>query len=125
MNDKKKILVVEDEAPLRRIIGDFLREEKDLEIFEAPDGATALELAKKEKPDIVLLDIVMPIMDGVTFAKRMNEERLTEKTKIIFLTNSGDLSMISQVSSPAVVGYFVKSNIDLRELLETIRKELT
>jgi CheY-like chemotaxis protein len=125
MNEKKKILVVEDEAPLRRIVKDFLQSEGDLEVLEAEDGTTALEIIRKDMPDLVLLDIVMPIMDGVAVAKKMNEEHLTDRTKIMFLTNSSDLSMISLVSSPAVVGYFIKSNIDLRELLESIRKVLS
>ncbi|MFA5830452.1 MAG: response regulator [Candidatus Paceibacterota bacterium] len=124
MKDKKKILVVEDEAHLRKIIGDFLRGEDELTVFEAEDGAVALEMVKKDMPDLILLDIVMPVMDGVTFAKKMNEEHLAERTKIMFLTNSGDLSIISSVSSPSVVGYFIKSNIDLRDLLKKIKEEI-
>jgi CheY-like chemotaxis protein len=124
MNDKKKILVVEDEAHLRKIIGDFLRGEDGLEVLEAEDGAVALEIVRKDMPDLILLDIVMPVMDGVAFAKKMNEEHLSERTKIMFLTNSGDLSIISSVSSPSVVGYFIKSNIDLRDLLKKIKEEI-
>jgi CheY-like chemotaxis protein len=125
MEEKKKILIVEDEEALRRILVDFLRGETDWEMYEASDGVEGLEMVKKYAPDIAVLDIAMPRMDGVTLAKKMNEENLTEKTKIIFLTNSGELSAISSVSSsPGVCGYFVKSNIDMRDVLGKIQEVL-
>lgn len=122
MPDKKKIIIVEDEEVLRRILVDFLKGETDWEIYEAGDGEAGLELIMKHLPDVAVLDIAMPKMDGVTLAKKMTEARLTDKTKIIFLTNSGELSAISSVSSFAVAGYFVKSNIDMREVLEKIKE---
>jgi DNA-binding NarL/FixJ family response regulator len=122
MNVKKKIIIVEDEEVLRRILVDFLKGETDWEIYEAGDGEAAFELIMKHLPDVAVLDIAMPKMDGVTLAKKMIESRLTDKTKIIFLTNSGELSAISSVSSSAVAGYFVKSNIDMREVMEKIKE---
>ncbi|MCK9352068.1 MAG: response regulator [Candidatus Paceibacterota bacterium] len=125
MQENKKILIVEDEEALRRILVEFLRSETAWEVFEAGDGEEALELIRKVSPDLALLDIAMPKMDGLTLAKKMMEEELTEKTKIIFLTNSAELSSISSVSSPAVMGYLVKSNIDMREVIERITEALT
>jgi two-component system response regulator (stage 0 sporulation protein A) len=122
MKEKKKVLVVEDEKSLRDIFVDFLRRETDWEIYEAGDGEEALALARVHVPDVVVLDLLMPKMNGITLMKKIEEEKISEKIKIIFLTNSGELSAISAVSSPSVVGYFVKSNIDMREVLERIKE---
>ena len=125
MSDKKKIMIVEDEDSLRRILADFLKRETDWEIYEAQDGEDALALIKKHLPDMVVLDIAMPKMDGITLAKKMSEETLTEKIKILFLTNSGDLSSVSSASfSPSVVGYLVKSNIDMQEVMDRIKESV-
>jgi DNA-binding response OmpR family regulator len=120
MSDKKKVLIVEDESALRRILVDFLRGETDWDVYEAEDGEEGLAMVRKHLPDVAVLDILMPKMTGTDLAKKMNEEKLTDKTKIIFLTNSGELSSVMAVSSPAVVGYFVKSSIDMREVMEKI-----
>lgn len=124
MKEKKKVLIVEDEKPLRDIFVDFLRGETDWEIYEAGDGEEALALIKEHLPDVVVLDIFMPKMDGIFLMKKMKAEKISDKTKIIFLTNSGDLSAIQAVSFPSVVGYFVKSNIDMREIMERIKEEI-
>jgi CheY-like chemotaxis protein len=125
MKEKKKVLIVEDEKSLRDIFVDFLRRETDWEIYEAGDGEEALVLIKEHLPDVMVLDLLMPKMDGIFLMKKMEAEKISQKTKIIFLTNSGELSAIQAVSSPSVVGYFVKSNIDMREILERINEELS
>jgi DNA-binding response OmpR family regulator len=122
MKEKKKVLIVEDEKSLRDIFVDFLRRETDWEIYEAEDGEEALDVLKEHLPDVMVLDILMPKMDGIVLIKKMEAEKISEKTKIIFLTNSSELSTIQAVSSSSVIGYFVKSNIDMREVMERINQ---
>lgn len=122
MKEKKKVLIVEDEKSLRDIFVDFLRGETDWEIYEAEDGEEALDVLKEHLPDVMVLDILMPKMDGIVLIKKMEAEKISEKTKIIFLTNSSELSTIQAVSSSSVIGYFVKSNIDMREVMERINQ---
>lgn len=117
---KKKVLIVEDEEVLRKILSDFLRSETDWEILEAGDGQEAFEKIQTHHPDVGVFDISMPIMDGITLLKKVEAEKLGGDMKIIFLTNSGTLSDIASIQSPLVVGYFVKSNIDMREIMKKI-----
>jgi len=69
---KKSILVVEDEIRIRFLMRDYLSKE-DYTVFEAENGALALEIFKKEKIDLILLDIMMPIMDGLTVLEKLRE----------------------------------------------------
>lgn len=80
--DRKKILLVDDEARMRKIVADFLHRE-GYEIIEAADGVEALEMFAEQQPDLVILDVMMPRMDGWQVCR---EIRKTAKTPIIMLT---------------------------------------
>ncbi len=80
--DRKKILLVDDEARMRKIVADFLHRE-GYEIIEAADGVEALEMFAEQQPDLIILDVMMPRMDGWQVCR---EIRKTAKTPIIMLT---------------------------------------
>ena len=82
----KKILVVDDEARMRKIISDFLGA-KGFHIIEACDGVDALEKFEEESPDLIILDVMMPRMDGWDVCRAI---RKTSKTPIIMLTARGE-----------------------------------
>ena len=68
----KKILIVEDELSLREALAKKLVSE-NFEVLEAENGQIGLEVATREKPDLILLDIIMPVMDGMTMLKKLKE----------------------------------------------------
>jgi DNA-binding response OmpR family regulator len=85
-----KTLVIDDEAPIRLLCRVNL-EAEGVEVLEAADGTTGLEIAKREKPDAILLDVMMPGLDGWNVAERLLSEEETGAIPIIFLTARADL----------------------------------
>jgi DNA-binding response OmpR family regulator len=85
-----KTLVIDDEAPIRLLCRVNL-EAEGIEVVEAAEGESGLELAKKERPDAILLDVMMPGMDGWNVAERLLADEATQAIPIIFLTARADL----------------------------------
>lgn len=92
---KQKILLVDDEPDILEIIG-FNLEKEGYEVFTAPNGKKALEIARREKPDLVLLDVMMPEMDGMDTCRELREDSALKDTLIAFLTaRNEDYSQIA------------------------------
>lgn len=83
-----KILVVDDEDTMRMLITETLALE-DYEVSEATNGKLALELIKKDKPDVILLDLMMPEMDGYQVISKLKEQGIVDDFKIVILTAKG------------------------------------
>jgi DNA-binding response OmpR family regulator len=130
LKNNKKILiveVVEDESSLRNALKDKLEREGFI-MLEAKNGEEGLEVALSEHPDLILLDIIMPQMDGLTMMKKLRHENEWGKSvPIILLTNlSADDEKINQAiteSEPAY--YLVKSNWTINDLIGKIRERLS
>lgn len=87
---KKKILIIEDEAPMRRVLKETLEEEGFI-VLESNDGEAGLEEAFRAEPDLILLDIIMPKVSGMTVLKRLREDEPWGKhVPILILTNLND-----------------------------------
>ncbi len=91
----KKILVVEDEDSLRDILINQFESERFI-VFGARNGEEGLKMSFKEKPDLILLDIIMPEMNGMVMLKKIKEDARTENIPVIILSNLGDLQQIIQ-----------------------------
>jgi len=124
MQPKKKILVVDDENALRRALVDSFKAENLYDLFEASDGEAALEIIRKEHPNLVLLDISMPKMDGITLSKKMEKEKLLEKTKIIFLTNSTDMNQIASAMEMGDADYLIKADWDMNDIVNRVKEKM-
>jgi DNA-binding response OmpR family regulator len=85
-----KVLVIDDEAPIRLLCRVNLEAEK-MEVLEAADGESGLEIARTEKPDVVLLDVMLPGMDGWQVAERLVEDEATSLIPLVFLTARAEL----------------------------------
>ena len=101
----KKILVVDDEDDVRLFLEDFLNQ-RDLQVSSAPNGGEALEKVEKEKPDIVLLDIMMPGMDGLECLRLIKEK--FPKTIVIMITALKDKARIDKAKKLGAHDYIVK-----------------
>ncbi|WP_068621551.1 helix-turn-helix transcriptional regulator [Paenibacillus tuaregi] len=115
---KIKILLADDQPLVRESLRLLLGEEKDFEIKVAGDGIQAIEACKKELPDIVLMDINMPEMDGIMATKQMKE--MWPKLRIIMITSIEDVAMAAEALRIGAEGYMLKS-IHPKELAATIR----
>ncbi|OGZ79120.1 MAG: hypothetical protein A2528_00580 [Candidatus Staskawiczbacteria bacterium RIFOXYD2_FULL_37_9] len=120
MDTNKKILIVEDSKNYLWIISNEL-ERQGYIVFTAENGEDGLVAAKKEKPDLILLDIEMPKMDGMTMSKKLRE--FDTKTPIIFLTNRGDLKHISDAIEVAA-DYIIKSDINTEGIADRVKERL-
>jgi len=122
--DKKKILVADDEEALRRALVDSLKAENVFDVYEAADGEAALDIVRRESLDLVLLDISMPKMDGVTVAKRIAEEKLLGKSKIVFLTNATDINQIAAAVEVTGADYLVKADWDMKDIIDRVKEKV-
>lgn len=125
-NINKKVLIVEDEKALSRILGEKLTEE-NFEVFKALDGGEGLKIALKEHPDLILLDLLMPRVDGLTMLNNLRNDSWGLNAKVIILTNVSDPNKISQGESPnisGVNGYLMKTSMSLENMVLKIKEIL-
>ena len=123
MDKKIKILVVEDEEILLTALSEELKQE-GFEVVGAKDGVEGVEKAGSEKPDLVLLDLVMPRLDGIGALKQMKEQPETKDIPVVILTNLSDYDKISDALSLGAMDYLVKANYRLEELVAKIKTVL-
>ena len=116
---KKRILVVDDEIPLARALELKLTHE-GLDVTLAYDGIEAIAALKKDYYDIVLLDLMMPQQDGFYVLEEV--QRLKIKTNIIVSSNLSQPEDIDRATALGAVDYFVKSDTNLSDIVEKIKK---
>ena len=120
---KKKILIAEDDLMLLNILAERLGQE-DFKVIKAKDGEEALRLALRVRPDLILLDILMPKMDGVTMLKKLREDKKSLATPVIILTNVGYGEQIEEAIKHGVQDFLVKTNWKLEDVVEKIKQKL-
>lgn len=119
----KKILVVEDELALSQVLSDrFIQEGFDVQT--AGDGEEGLQKALSWKPDLVLLDIVMPKMDGMTMLHKLRASPGGKDVAVILLTNLSDTEDVYDAMANGVYDFLVKSHWDIDELIHEVRGKL-
>jgi len=124
MPDKKmKILLVEDEEMLANMY-EVKFQNEGFDLIKALDGMQGLELAKKEKPDFILLDIIMPKMDGFSVLKALKDEPTTKDVPVMLLTNLGQEEDVKRGKELGSVGYLVKANVTPSEVVDAVKKEI-
>jgi len=119
----KTILFIEDESALQKTFGDILKQE-GYEIASALDGEVGLRLAKSQKPDLILLDLILPKVHGFEILKQLKEDRETKEIPIIVLTNLEGISDIDKAIELGATTYLVKAQYTLEEVVEKIKKAL-
>ena len=120
---KKKVLIVEDEESLRSILSDALVQ-KGVEVLQAKDGQDGIIKATEELPDLILLDILMPRMDGRAVLKLLRSNENTKNTPVIFLTNLNELDTVSELVVGELVDYIVKSDWGIEEVVKKVLLKL-
>lgn len=119
----KKILFIEDEPTIQKTISRFL-EDEGYEVKNALDGEIGLKTAKEEKPDLILLDIILPKKDGFEVLKELKEDESTKDIPVIALTNLEESENIEKVLSLGAEAYLIKANYKLEEIVEKIKQIL-
>ncbi len=102
-----KILIVDDEADVVRLL-QFRFEKEGFDIISAGDGQTALALVEEEMPDLVVLDIMMPLMDGMEVLRQIRSRRATSRVPVIMLTAKTASPTVDQARQLWVSDYIMK-----------------
>jgi DNA-binding response OmpR family regulator len=124
MSTSKRILVVEDDADLRAVFVDDLRA-AGFDALEAGDGKKGLELALKKHPDLILLDVMMPVMNGMEMMKKLRKDAWGKDAAIILLTSlSATDRIIEEIVKDEPLFYLVKSEWDIDAVIAKIRERL-
>ncbi|SRR5258708_1272330 len=118
-----KILIVEDEESLLEVLADKFRREGFF-VWQGTDGKKGLDIALKNHPDIIILDIVMPSMDGLTMLKKLREDKWGNQAPVLILSNLSDAGQINEASGRGVVDYLVKSNWGLDDVVSKVKQIL-
>jgi len=121
--EKRKILVVDDEEDITNTLALMLRS-RGFDVITAYDGSEGLAKAKSERPDIILLDIIMPVMDGFDACVKLRADRDTQRIPIIMFSASGDNSAVTKASRVGANDFVVKP-FNLTVLLSKMNKLLT
>ncbi len=117
----KRILIVEDEEALANALKLKLTSEK-FNVGWAPNGAIALEMLDKESFDLILSDLILPVMDGFAMMQKLKEKG--NKVPIIVLSNLGQAEDIDHAKSLGAIEFLIKSNVPLARIPDYINKIL-
>lgn len=118
-----KILVVEDETFLVKIYAVKLRKE-GFEVSIANDGVEAVKLAAAEKPDLILLDLILPKMNGFEALEKIRANPDNKHTPVIVLSNLGQEEDIKRAEALGANDYLVKANFSIQDIVSRIRAKL-
>jgi len=121
--NKKKILVIEDEKILTEAMQKKL-ESEGFDVSIAEDGQEGLELAVATKPDLILLDIVLPVKDGISVLKEIHSTDWGSKIPVIILTNLSRASGDGELAEQGVKAYLVKTSWKLDDVVQRVKDEL-
>lgn len=122
-DNKKTVLIAEDDEILLRALY-LLFHEGGYTIASAGDGETALKMTERLKPDIVLLDLLMPKMNGWDYLRSVKANSALKDIPIIVLSNLGDKDDIEKAKALGAEDYFIKSNTNLSALFDQVKKKL-
>jgi len=120
---RKKILIVEDEANLLNVLGDNFKS-AGFEIFKAHDGEEGYKTAIEKHPDLILIDVLMPKMDGITMFKNLRKIEAFKNTPGIILTNLNDTETIQKAIESGAYDFLVKSDWEPKNLVKMVEEKL-
>ena len=119
----KKILIVEDDRVLLNLMNEQFSAE-GFEVLTALNGKEGLDSALKMHPDLILVDILMPIMDGMEMTEKLREDTWGKNAKIIVLTNLNSEDKVAKFLEKGAYDYLIKSDWPLDEVVKKAKEKL-
>lgn len=117
----RTILIVEDERPLVRVLESQLVK-GGFKVLTAFDGQEAMDICKKQKPDFILLDLLLPRLSGSEFLKKLRQDTELKDIPVLVLTNLVDDRVMIELNQLDIIDYLVKSNIRLNSIIDIVKK---
>jgi DNA-binding response OmpR family regulator len=119
----KTILFIEDEPALQKTLGDTLRQ-GGYNVISALDGKSGLDLAKSKKPDLILLDLILPKLNGFDVLRSLKSDISTKNIPVIILTNLENIEDVDKAVELGAKAYLVKAQYSLQEVFKKIKDAL-
>lgn len=119
----KKILIVEDETTMQKLLKEVL-EEKEFSVVVASNGEEGIVVAKKEIPDLIVLDIILPKKDGFEFLEELKNTESIKNIPVILLTNLNQPQDVQRAVDLGAKTYLVKSDYELSDVVRKIEEAL-
>jgi two-component system alkaline phosphatase synthesis response regulator PhoP len=119
----RRVLLAEDDRFLRRAAESRLRQ-NGFTVLPAVDGEEALKVARAERPDLILLDLIMPKLQGFEVLKALKEDPATAPIPVIVLSNLGQDEDLKQAMELGADAYFIKANLSLQDLVQRVAQTL-
>jgi CheY-like chemotaxis protein len=119
----KKILLIEDEELMVTLLQRKLTQE-GYEILVARDGAEGMKAIKEVRPDLVLLDIIMPKMGGLEVLEAMQKDKELKEIPVIVISNSGQPVEIDKIKKLGVKDWLIKTDFDPQEIIQKVKKQI-
>ncbi len=123
MADQKKVLLAEDDASVRQVLRKEL-ERDSIAVIEAADGQEALDKALAERPNVILLDVIMPKMHGMEILRKIQEDEWGKDVPIILLTNFADDPKVAEAVKEGRCELINKAETNLTAILKAIKDKL-
>lgn len=120
---KKILLIVDDEAVVRKALSSQFEHEQ-VEVLTANDGVEGLKTALDKHPDLILLDLVMPKMDGMTMLVKLREDDWGKNAKVIILTNLSEAEKVAEAVGRGTYEYLVKVDWNINDVAKKVRDKL-
>ncbi len=120
----KRILIIEDDQFLRELISKKLTA-KDYEVIQAGDGEEGFEKVKKEKPDLLLLDLMLPGIDGFKVLEKIKADSEIAKTPVIILSNLGQKEDIDKGMNLGAQDFLIKAHFTPNQIIEKVNITLS
>ena len=119
----KKILLIDDDPMTQKALREKLSK-LQYRVYTAMDGKEGLKVAIKEKPDIILLDLVMPVMDGMTMLEKLRQNSWGKTANVIILSNLSDAEKVSEAVKRGAFDYLVKVDWKLEDVVKKIKDKI-
>ena len=119
----KTILLIEDEPTLQKTLSLALTQE-GYEVKSALDGEIGLRLARESRPDLILLDLILPKLDGFEVLDELKKDDATKDVPVIVLTNLESTQDIEKALALGATNYLVKANYDLKDVIEKVKDNI-
>ncbi len=119
----KKVLIVEDDALLAKVLSESFQAEK-FQVLNVDNGLHVEEAVKKFSPHIILLDLILPGLDGFAVLKQLKEDSKTEKIPVVVLSNLSDVGDVKSTKALGAEEYFIKSNTAMDKIVNYVKDKL-
>jgi len=119
----KKVLLVEDDSLLANILMDMLIREK-FDAVNVKDGLQVMETARKFQPDLVLLDLILPGLDGFEVLRQLKEDNKLKTVPVFIISNLDSISEVKSAKALGAEDYFIKANSDIGKIIKVVQKRV-